>query len=40
MTDAVANGQITVGERFNSGLSKMIEGAVDGRNASVWFKAK
>jgi hypothetical protein len=40
ITDAVANKQITDGDKFNSGLSKMIDGVVDCMSASVWSKAK
>ena len=40
ITDAVANKQIVDGDKFNSGLSKLIDGVVDCLNASVWNKAQ
>ena len=40
ITDAVANKQIVDGDKFSSGLSKVIDGVVDCMNASVWAKAK
>jgi hypothetical protein len=40
ITDAVANQQIVDGDKFNSGLSKLIDGVVECMNASVWAKAK
>jgi hypothetical protein len=40
ITDAVANKQIADGNKFNAGLSKVIDGVVDCMNASVWAKAK
>ena len=40
ITDAVTKQQIVDGEKFNSGLSKLIDGVVECMNASVWAKAK
>jgi hypothetical protein len=40
IADAVANKQIVDGDKFNSGLSKLIDGVVECMNASVWAKAK
>jgi hypothetical protein len=40
VTDAVANKQIVDQDKFNSGLSKLIDGVVECMNASVWAKAK
>jgi hypothetical protein len=40
ITDAVANKQIVDGDKFNTGLGKVIDGVVDCMNASVWAKAK
>jgi hypothetical protein len=40
INEAVANKQIVDGDKFNSGLSKMIDGVVDCMNASVWNKAQ
>ena len=40
ITDAVASQQIVDGDKFNSGLSKLIDGVVECMNASVWAKAK
>lgn len=37
---AVENNQIVDGDKFNTGLSKVIDGVVDCMNASVWAKAK
>jgi hypothetical protein len=37
---AVENKQIVDGDKFNAGLSKVIDGVVDCMNASVWAKAK
>lgn len=38
MSTAVANRQIVDQERFNEGLGKAIDGAVECLNASVWAK--
>jgi hypothetical protein len=40
MTSAVANRQIVDQEKFKDGLGKVIDGAVECLNASVWAKAK
>jgi hypothetical protein len=40
ISDAVANKQIVDGDKFNSGLSKLVDGVVECMNASVWAKAK
>ncbi len=37
---AVENKQIVDGDKFNTGLAKVIDGVVDCMNASVWAKAK
>jgi hypothetical protein len=37
---AVENKQIVDGDKFNTGLGKVIDGVVDCMNASVWAKAK
>lgn len=37
---AVESKQIVDGDKFNAGLSKVIDGVVDCMNASVWAKAK
>ena len=38
MADAVANRDIVDANKFHDGLAKMIDGAVDCLNASVWAK--
>jgi len=38
ITGAVASKQIVDEAKFNSGLSKLIDGVVDCMNASVWSK--
>jgi hypothetical protein len=38
--ESVANKQIVDKDKFNSGLSKMIDGVVDCMNASVWNKVQ
>ena len=38
LTDAVANKDVLDPDKFQSGLSKIIDGAVDCLNASVWAK--
>ena len=38
ITDAVANKQIVDPNKFQSGLSKVIDGVVDCLNASAWAK--
>ena len=38
MTEAVANKEIVDEERFRSGLSHVIDGAVECLNASIWAK--
>jgi hypothetical protein len=40
MSGAVANRQIVDPEKFKDGLGKVIDGAVQCLNASVWAKAK
>ena len=40
MSTAVANRQIVDQEKFKDGLGKVIDGAVECLNASVWAKAK
>jgi hypothetical protein len=40
MSSAVANRQIVDQEKFKDGLGKLIDGAVECLNASVWAKAK
>lgn len=40
MSNAVVNRQIVDQERFKDGMSKLIDGAVECLNASVWAKAK
>jgi hypothetical protein len=40
MSSAVANRQIVDQEKFRDGLGKVIDGAVECLNASVWAKAK
>ncbi len=36
--EALSSGQITDDQKFRLGLSKMVDGAVDCLNASVWAK--
>ena len=38
LTDAVANKDIVDPDKFQGGLSKIIDGAVDCLNSSVWAK--
>ena len=38
LTDAVANKDIVDPDKFQSGLSKIIDGAVECLNSSVWAK--
>ncbi len=38
MTDAIANKQIVDPNKFQGGLSKLIDGVVDCLNASAWAK--
>ncbi len=38
LADAVANKDVVDADKFQSGLSKIIDGAVDCLNASVWAK--
>ena len=38
ITDAVTSKQIVDGDKFASGLGKMIDGVVDCLNASLWAK--
>jgi hypothetical protein len=38
MGDALANGQIVDADKFKTGLGKVIDGAVECLNASVWAK--
>jgi hypothetical protein len=40
MSSAVANRQIVDQAKFTDGLGKVIDGAVECLNASVWAKAK
>lgn len=40
VTNAVEGKQIGDAERFNAGLSKVIDGVVDCMNASVWMKGR
>jgi hypothetical protein len=40
MSGAVANRQIVDPEKFKDGIGKVIDGAVQCLNASVWAKAK
>jgi len=40
MTNSVATRQIVDQEKFKEGLGKVIDGAVECLNASVWAKAK
>jgi hypothetical protein len=40
MGSAVANRQIVDQEKFKGGMGKIIDGAVECLNASVWAKAK
>ena len=40
LTAAMANEQIADGDKFCSGLNKMIDGVADCMNASVWSKVK
>jgi hypothetical protein len=40
VTGAVESKQIVDGDKFNTGLGKVIDGVVDCLNASVWAKAK
>jgi hypothetical protein len=40
MTDAISSRQIVDEAKFKQGLSKVIDGAVDCLNASIWAKAK
>ena len=40
ITGAVASKQIVDEDKFNSGLSKLIDGVVDCMNASVWSKTQ
>jgi hypothetical protein len=40
MSSAVANRQIVDQEKFKDGLGKVIDGAVECLNASVWAKVK
>jgi len=39
-TGAMESKQIADGDKFNAGLSKVIDGVVDCLNASVWAKVK
>ena len=38
ITDAVAGKQIVDADKFNGGLSKIVDGVVDCLNASAWAK--
>lgn len=38
LTDAVANKDVVDPDKFQAGLSKIIDGAVDCLNSSVWAK--
>jgi hypothetical protein len=40
MSGAVANRQIVDPEKFKNGIGKVVDGAVECLNASVWAKAK
>jgi hypothetical protein len=38
LTDAIANKQVIDADKFQSGLSKVVDGVVDCLNASAWAK--
>ena len=38
LTDAIANKQVVDPEKFQGGLSKIVDGVVDCLNASAWAK--
>jgi hypothetical protein len=40
MTDAISSRQIVDEAKFKEGLSRVIDGAVECLNASIWAKAK
>ncbi len=40
MTDAISSRQIVDEAKFKEGLSKVIDGAVECLNASIWAKAR